>query len=1105
METGGASIEIPSDAQLVEEQMAAVHEAGGYFISNVSVFNGDYQTYQARPELISASVIDINGERMYVPWESTEEEKLWWGNTNDPVYQNYLKGQVNALVDAGVDGILLDEIEGTAGAMGRGGSFGPEDMQGFQAYLSKRYTEEHLLNRYGIDDVNAFDYGNYIRENGWDQAYMQQESWIPLIQDYINFQRMASKDFMSELIQGIRDHANATGAEVPAVSGNLFGFSPHLMLYVDDLDFLAVEYPYIEDGLAPFGHAVPMLKMGSDTGKKSVLFPSVWTGNSLHMWTDTKDLFSLWIMEAYATGNAFFHSERFFAGTGWSGQHQWFEVDTNNTGRIFRFVGDNAFAFENPTPVADVALAYSHASDYYDRTRDDFLGFAYALSDAHVQYDVIFMGDDLRVSDATTEERLNQYSAIVLPSARVLTDRHVNLLTNYVNNGGLLITNEGSGLLDEHGDEANRSSWNSLTAEGARNSGSGRVVSLGQSYGEVYVNERTKELRALVLEPLLERAVPMVESTAPESVHFIFNRTENPAGNSMPIYVVHALNYNFSQFTNQVWETDPFQVTLQLDGDYTGGSNTQLYELSAETETFNLKSFNQAAQNRVTFEVPALSVHRSYLLMDRETARNLADTVDGISEEDYQAALDNAREQNQDTSYVESVYAAMNAAYSNGNYLEARRLHQEVTRTAGRLSRPRVLFDESLDPRKTLSAERALELNSANPDRVRFTTLQQRLGNEIDIVRSVDPITSQLLAGYDVLMLASPTKALTAEQITAIQSYVEHGGSLILLGDANYGWSNGLTEAFGIRLKGEPLSTEEGVNAFGNIRIQPRNSTHESMATAPEEVLFSYAGSLEVQAPAEVVLWTASTAWEDFNRNFHYDEGEAVGPFPVGAAAEYGDGRVFVISDNSFVDSQLRFTANDELMRSILNWLSAADGPGTGGGNDDGNNDGGNNDGGNNDDFDDFGDDLSDEQNWPDADQQRAVYMSWASFVFGGSSEVPSMEATLWGPNADPDRDGHVNYIEFLAGRNPMSAGLIEQRIDRDESTNTMTISMPWAGRQSGQIVNVLYSDGGNNWEHAFSVRAVRHTVSTPNGRELRIAVPWRNGYYRLEFPIAWK
>ena len=51
-------------------------------------------------------------------------------------------------------------------------------------------------------------------------------------------------------------------------------------------------------------------------------------------------------------------------------------------------------------------------------------------------------------------------------------------------------------------------------------------------------------------------------------------------------------------------------------------------------------------------------------------------------------------------------------------------------------------------------------------------------------------------------------------------------------------------------------------------------------------------------------------------------------------------------------------------------------------------------------------------------------FQLWQLARFPGSAPNPATEATVWGPFADPDRDGVVNLTEFLCGTDPNIPGL---------------------------------------------------------------------------------
>ena len=83
----------------------------------------------------------------------------------------------------------------------------------------------------------------------------------------------------------------------------------------------------------------------------------------------------------------------------------------------------------------------------------------------------------------------------------------------------------------------------------------------------------------------------------------------------------------------------------------------------------------------------------------------------------------------------------------------------------------------------------------------------------------------------------------------------------------------------------------------------------------------NWGGSLQASQPALSLSWTASDAWKDANGNSVQDSGEEVGSFTLLAAAQVGQGRVVVVSDNAFHEGMFS-GFNAPLMMNILSWLS---------------------------------------------------------------------------------------------------------------------------------------------------------------------------------------
>lgn len=972
----GGTIQSPSDAVEIQQRFDATKAIGGHPFGFISVFNVETDTYDSHPEFADLRIIDIEGNPLEIPWKSTETDPVWWMNTNLPIYQDFLKTQAYDLIDAGADGLNIDEIEGVAGSMVRGGSFGDEDMAAFRAYLDANYSDAELSNQYGINDISTFNYKSYIEANGWVQLYLDSPEFVPLFADFQKFQRVQMRDFMEDYISDVRAYASSAGKSEFPISANLFGLAPHQLIFNDLVDFHNVEYPYRTDFFPPDGHAEPFLKLSHALDRKSILFPSVYSNQELIELDSTDDLMTLWVLEAYASGNGFLHLERYFGGISFSGQRQWFNPNVEHTTELYQFVEDHDYLYKPGDPLAEVGYVYSHPSDFANDFRYDWLGASYALLDSDIQYEIVVMGDDFWLDDRTPASLSNQYDVMVLPYASHLTDAQVANLTDFVDQGGLLIVIGEAGVYDETGVDVSRPSWDALVAEGERTSGAGSVISLNASYGSAYRDERSQNLRQIIADPIESAITPVIDSTSADLVHL--SAYEGPVINTLPTYLLHVANTNYSDFQSQIFDSDPFNVTLHVPQPLAPGENWQLYRLEVG-HPVELVPYSLEDGDTLTFNVPAQGPHASFMLLAQTDAQALADAVPALDETVLQTAIDEAKAAGQDVSRIEADYAALSDAQSSNNLLEYRRLEVQLNRDIEVLQRPRILFDESLAERNTLSRDRALELQSNNPESVLFSLAAQRLEQSFNFIRNADDeLTLEKLQGFDVLFLAAPSENLSAAELAAIETYLDEGGSLLLLGDANYGWSNGITESMGISIAGEPLSTESGVNQFGNAELIG-DAGHPSMAGWSSMAL-SYSGTLQVSSPAVVVGETNSDAWIDIDRDFQQDPGEPTGPFPVAAAYQDSATKVFVIADNSFNDNIVQYTDNVQFLGSVLTWLV-----------DDG---------------------------LPSVENDM-TFAEWTQDTFGTLN--PGDEATVWGGEADPDGDGLINAAEYLGRTNANS------------------------------------------------------------------------------------
>ncbi len=160
-----------------------------------------------------------------------------------------------------------------------------------------------------------------------------------------------------------------------------------------------------------------------------------------------------------------------------------------------------------------------------------------------------------------------------------------------------------------------------------------------------------------------------------------------------------------------------------------------------------------------------------------------------------------------------------------------------------------------------------------------------------------------------VLMIIGPSKSFTAEEISYVRNFLVRGGVVVVADD--FGSSNVLLEGLGVNVR---LSTELLVDPLFKERsgIMPR------VECDGFELVFNYA-TVVVGSGFKVLASSSSFSFLDSNCNFKWDEGEIKGPFPVIVELAFGDGKLIVVSDSSFlINSMIGFEGNLDFVASII-------------------------------------------------------------------------------------------------------------------------------------------------------------------------------------------
>jgi hypothetical protein len=402
---------------------------------------------------------DIHGNACHARWVEVPDNphECYLMDRNNPVWREYLKAIIRIQIDAGVDGIQLDEAETPLTALMYGGCFCRECMKGFNEFLA----EERPAELEGVD-LGDFHYGRWLLERGFD--FKEGREQTPLFWEYHRYQQRQITRYFAELASYAREYAKGKGREV-LVSGNFFNLFDHYYPLEREVDVVITEmrnttyrqpdwYRYVA-GFAgdkpvivvenPYGGVVPELieMLGRGRGY---------------------DLFRMSLYEAAALGvnmsvpyGSWMGSvieDAFYAPHELCVEIQSFLADHE---RLYSRATYHEVAVVYSIPSSQQLLARRAAADNRTNETSDvavpFLQACESLTAARHPYDVVLFPEGELRPDELQLGDLRRYRTLVLPDCHRLTERQAELLLEYLEDGGRLVA---SGALGENLDEEPR-------------------------------------------------------------------------------------------------------------------------------------------------------------------------------------------------------------------------------------------------------------------------------------------------------------------------------------------------------------------------------------------------------------------------------------------------------------------------------------------------------------------------------------------------------------------------------------------------------------------------------------------------------------------------
>ena len=417
--------------------------------SSLSERKNFMQHWNITPREISP--MDLNGTYYYdLPYKIGYEGREAWR----AFFVKFLK----YVYDAGFDGIEFDGGDGLIYL----GSFDPETMQKFNQYLASKYSASELEEKFNITDINSFNFTQYLRDLG----YHHNEVWIDstviahpgsdgpkdnqyainLWEEFKQFNILMLIELYKILMENVETWEKGTGRDF-YVSTRI-GLVPYDLQALQFLDGVNWEYCWFN---YPNRTSAKDFRLLQSLNKTFNPWLVPWSSREAtgfsewfsYTWNKTMDPEEQYL----ALSELIVYGGRISVNP--DPEDAVATVNKTHFQQFIKLVQENPNLF-GQSQFGEIALIFPVAtainldklnmqSAFEGVNFDSYEGTYYLLADSHRTFDIIVFGDNILVNITPSLSTLMKYKAIVLPEAKCLTDYQVELLEQYVENGGIII------------------------------------------------------------------------------------------------------------------------------------------------------------------------------------------------------------------------------------------------------------------------------------------------------------------------------------------------------------------------------------------------------------------------------------------------------------------------------------------------------------------------------------------------------------------------------------------------------------------------------------------------------------------------------------------
>jgi hypothetical protein len=363
---------------------------GVKFFGSVGMVTEFARYYERFPQTYEAGLCrDLEGKPVKVPWLTDHQHKgipYWWCCTRQPQFRQYLSERVAETIQAGAEGLHIDDHLGTAGGLWLGICFCDRCVEGFRACLKTLSPEELTL--LGITHAETFDFREAAKQ--WLAASPNKKRTVtqhPLWPRWTIYQCRAAAAFMRELHQ-LADKTAGRPVPMGANAGLLW---PRHLIDYKTLDLFSAETDHHAQQERFSDLPLVAYRLADAVGRP---YAATASGGD---WAYIKErnlpgLVRGWIALSYAAGHCLMAPHRQWCYTPQKGTH-WYQGPTEKFAPLYQFVRRNAGLFDGYENHADLAVVVPHRA--FAQQPNRWFEICNQLAATNVSYRLLLAGDEI--------------------------------------------------------------------------------------------------------------------------------------------------------------------------------------------------------------------------------------------------------------------------------------------------------------------------------------------------------------------------------------------------------------------------------------------------------------------------------------------------------------------------------------------------------------------------------------------------------------------------------------------------------------------------------------------------------------------------------------